>query len=133
MIEDSKGRASTSKGLKKKKTALEYKGKGQKGKNKRFKGTYYICNKEEHKANDCRSHPKKNKKDQPQGNMIDHVLPSLSVVVSEVNMATNNKDLWVDTVFENLLFSDYQKLEYDEQLFMGNSAISKVKEKGRSF
>ena len=77
VIEDSKGKASTSKGLKRKKTAQGYKGKDQEGKNKRFKGTCYICNKEGHKVNDCRSHPKKNKKDHPQANLADHASPSL--------------------------------------------------------
>ena len=32
---------------------------------------------------------------------------------------------------EKLLFSEYQKLEQDEQLFMGNSAVSKVEGKGK--
>ena len=49
VIEDSKGKASTSKGLKRKKTAQGYKGKVQEGKNMRFKGTCYICNKEGHR------------------------------------------------------------------------------------
>ena len=39
MIEDSKEKASTSKGLKQKKTAQGYKDKDQEGKNKRFKKT----------------------------------------------------------------------------------------------
>ena len=39
VIEDSKGKASTFKGLKRKKTAQGYKGKVQEGKNMRFKGT----------------------------------------------------------------------------------------------
>ena len=97
VIEDSKGKASTFKGLKQKKTAQGYKDKDQEGKNKRFKGTCYICNKEGHKANECHSHPKKNKKDHLQANLTDHASPSLSVVVSEVNLTTNNKDWWVDT------------------------------------
>ena len=50
VIEDSKEKTSTFKGLKRKKTAQGYKGKIQEGKNMRFKGTYYICNKEGHKA-----------------------------------------------------------------------------------
>ena len=61
MIEDSKGKASTFKGLKRKKTAPGYKGKDQKGKYNCFKGTCYICNKEGHKANECRSRLKQNK------------------------------------------------------------------------
>ena len=102
------------------KTAQGYKGKVQEGKNMRFKRTCYICNKERHKANECHSRPKKNKKDHPQANLTDHVSPSLSVVVSEVNLTTNNKDWWVDTgatrhfCSEKILFSEYQKLEHDE-------------------
>ena len=66
-----------------------------------------------------------------------HASPSLSAVVSEVNLTTNNKNWWVDTgatrhiCSEKLLFSEYQILEQDEQLFMGNSAISKVEGKGK--
>jgi len=59
VIKDSKGKASTSKGLKRKKTAQGHRGKDQDGKNKRFKGTYYICNKEGHRANECHSLPKR--------------------------------------------------------------------------
>jgi len=46
VIKDSKGKASTSKGLKQKKTTQGFKGKVQEGKNMRFKGTCYIYNKE---------------------------------------------------------------------------------------
>ena len=91
MIEDSKGKMSTSIGLKRKKTAQGYRGKDKEGKNKRFKGTCYIYNKEGYKTNECHSHLKKNKNDHPQANLTDHALPSLSAVVSEVNLTTNNK------------------------------------------
>jgi len=135
VIKDSKGKTSTFKSLKRKKTAQGYKGKDQESKNKRFKETCYICNNEGHKANECRSHPKKNKKDHPPANLIDHSSPSLLVMVSKVNLTTNKKDWWVGTgatrhiYSEKLLFSDYQKLAHDEQLFIGNSAVSKVEEK----
>ena len=138
VIENSKGKASTFKSLKRKKTAQGYKGKDQEGKNKRFKGTCYICNKEGHKANEYHSRPKKNKKAHPQANLADHTSPSLSAMVSEVNLATNNKDWWVDTratryiCSEKLLFSDYQTLEHDGQLFMSNSAVFKVEGKGKA-
>jgi len=69
VIEDSKGKASTSKSLKRKKTAQGYKGKVQEGENMRFKGTCYICNKDGHKANECHSRLKKNKKNHPQANL----------------------------------------------------------------
>jgi len=97
VIEDSKEKASIFKGLKRKKTALGYKGKDQEGKNKRFKRTYYICNKEGYKVNECCSRFKKNKNDQPQANLTDHASPSLSAMVSEANLITNNNDWWIDT------------------------------------
>ena len=56
-------------------------------------------------------------------------------MVSEVNLTINNKDWWVDTgatrhiCYEKILFSEYQKLEHDEQLFIGNLAVSKVEKK----
>ena len=77
VIKDSKRKASTSKGLKRKKTAQGYKDKVQEGENMRLKGTVYICNKEGHKANECRSRLKKNKKNHPQENLTDHASPSL--------------------------------------------------------
>ena len=86
VIEDSKGKAYTFKGLKRKKTAQGYKGKVQEGKNMRFKGTCNICNKEGNKANECRSRRKKNKKNHPQANLTDHASPNLSAVVSKVNL-----------------------------------------------
>ena len=86
-----KGKTFTFKGLKQKKIALGYKGKDQEGKNKRFKGTCFIGNKEGHKANEYRSRPKKKKKDHSQINLTNHASPSLSAVVSEVNLTTNNK------------------------------------------
>jgi len=58
--------------------------------------------------------------------------------MSEVNLTANNKNWWVDTVatrhicFEKILLAEYQKLEHDEQLFMGNSTISKDKKKEMS-
>ena len=88
-----------------------------------------------YKANECRSHPKKNKKDHPQASLTNHASLSLSAVVSEVNLTTNNNDWWVDTgvtrhiCSEKLLFSEYQKVEHDEQLFMSNSAVSKIEGK----
>ena len=94
VMEDSKGKSSTSKCLKWKKTALEYKVKDQEGRNKFFKGTCYNCDKKGYKADNYCSCPKKNNKGQPQTNMIDYASPSLSAVALEVNLTTNNKDWW---------------------------------------
>ena len=81
VIEDSKGKASTFKGLKQKKTIQGYKGKVQEGKNMRFKGTFTSATKRG--ANECRSRLKKNKKNHPQANLTNHASPSLSAMVSE--------------------------------------------------
>ena len=86
MIEDSKGKASTSKGLKQKKTAQGYKGNDQEGKNKRFKGTCYIYNSEGH------SQSSQTKQEGLAIGKHDRGLPSLLVMVSKVNLTTNNKD-----------------------------------------
>ena len=43
-------------------------------------------------ANECRCRLKKNKKNHPQAKLTNHASPSLSAVVSEVNLTTNNKD-----------------------------------------
>ena len=58
IIEHSMKKTSTFKGLKQKKTASGYKGKDQEDKNKPFKETCYICNKEGHKENEYHSRPK---------------------------------------------------------------------------
>jgi len=72
--------------------------------------------------------PKKNKKYQPQANLTDHAPPSLSVMVSEVNL-TINTGATQHICSEKILFTEYKKLEHDEQLFMGDSAVSKVERK----
>ena len=96
------------------------------------------CNKEGYKANEYHSCLKKNKKDQPQTNITDHMSSSLLTLVSKVNLTTNNKNWWVDTgatrhiCSEKLLLSEYKKLEQDEQLFIDNSAVSKVEGKETS-
>jgi len=59
------------------------------------------------------------------------------IVVSEVTLTMNYNDWWVDTgdtrhsCSEKILFAEYKKCVHDEQLFIGNSAISKVNIKGR--
>ena len=58
VIENSKRKASTFKGLKQRKTAPGTKARTKKAR----KGTCCICNKEGHKANECHSRSKKNKK-----------------------------------------------------------------------
>lgn len=54
------------------------------------------------------------------------------VVISEVNMPSNTKEWWVDIGAMHHICSDrkmlttYEQVSQGEQLFMGNSSISKV-------
>jgi len=81
VIEDSKGEASTSKGLKQKKAALEYRARTKKARTSASRKFCYNRNKKGHKVNECHSHPKKKKKDQQHANMTDQASPSLSAMV----------------------------------------------------
>ena len=97
VIEDSKGKASTSKGLKRKKTAEGTKARSKKARTCASRELATSTTKMGIRRMKCHSHPKKNKKDHPQANLTDHVSPSLSAVVSEMNLTIKNKDWWVDT------------------------------------
>lgn len=61
----------------------------------------------------------------------------LSVVVSETNLVGNDKEWWVDTAAtrhicsDRKMFSTYQKVDHGDQIFMGNSATSKVEGQGK--
>ena len=109
----------------------------------KFQGKCYVCNKQGHRAKDCRSRKEQGnpKKKRPQGNVIevDDVSDmNLSVVVSEVNFTgSNTKEWWVDTgatrhvCSDKKMFSSYQTIDNGEQLFMGNSSSSKVEGQGK--
>ncbi|XP_020250304.1 uncharacterized protein LOC109827700 [Asparagus officinalis] len=136
MVEKSKGKGSNSKNFNEK--SLGNKGKNQED-TKRFKGTCFVCNNPGHKLNEYHNRPKN--KNQPHANMTDHISSDmadmhLSSVVSEVNLATNCKDWWVDTratkniCSDRMLFAEYQKLEHNNNIFMGNTTSSKVEGKG---
>ena len=62
---------------------------------------------------------------------------SFSVVVSEVNLVGNTKEWLVDTgvtrhiCSDKKMFSSYETINDEEQLFMGNSSTSKVESKGK--
>lgn len=61
---------------------------------------------------------------------------NLSTVVFEVNLVGNPKEWWVDigatrhVRFDRKMFSTYQEIENEEQLYMGNSSTSKVAGQG---
>ncbi|XP_072982354.1 uncharacterized protein [Typha latifolia] len=115
-------------------------GEGSKSGNaKKFKGKCYVCDKQGHRAQDCRLRKKKenskkenSEKKKPQANEIEHLRSDvddmhLSAVVSEVNLIGGNpKEWWVDTgatrhiCANRWMFSSYQTAT-DEKLYMGNS------------
>ncbi|XXG41695.1 hypothetical protein AAC387_Pa01g2108 [Persea americana] len=108
--------------------------------NKKFKGICYMCDKPSHHAKDCRKcKDQGNTSKKPsQANMTE--LDTLSndvsdinlfVVVSEVNLVHGTKEWWVDTgathhVCSNKEMFSFYHASTGEQLFMGNSATSKV-------
>ena len=54
-----------------------------------------------------------------------------------MNLVKNTNEWWVDTgatrhiCSNKKMFSIYQSVKYEEQLFMGNSSTSKIEEKGK--
>ena len=122
----------------------KHNGNGPKqGPTKKFQGKCYVCNKQGHRAKDCRSRKEQGnpKKKRPQANVteVDDVSDmNLSAVVSEVNfIGSNTKEWWVDTgatrhvCSDKKMFSSYQTIDNGEQLFMGNSSSSKVEGQGK--
>ena len=122
----------------------KHNGNGPKqGPTKKFQGKCYVCNKQGHRAKDCRSHKEQGnpKKKRPQANetKVDDVSDmNLSAVVSKVNfIGSNTKEWWVDTgathhvCSDKKMFSSYQTIDNGEQLFMGNSSFSKVEGQGK--
>jgi transposase InsO family protein len=119
------------------------------GENKKYKfqGKCFKCDKQGHRAADCRSRPKDGnaRKKPAQANVTEVETLSdnvedmhLSAVVSEVNLVGSNpKEWWVDTgatrhiCSERKMFSSYNEVTNGEKLFMGNSSTSKVEGEGK--
>ena len=118
---------------------------------KKFMGNCYVCNKPGHRAKDCRSRTTQvsqgnNKKRKfAQANMTeleqlsgDILEMNLCAVISEVNLVGSNpKQWWVDTgatrhvCSERNMFTTYHENVNGEQIFMRNSATSKVAGHGK--
>ncbi|XXG82530.1 hypothetical protein AAC387_Pa10g0455 [Persea americana] len=113
--------------------------------NKKFKGKCYVCDKSVHRTKDCRKRKDQGNtsKKSAHANMteLDNLSTdvsniNVSVVVSKVNLVGNTSEWWVDTgairhVCSNKeMFSAYNASN-GEQLFMGNSATSKVEGQGQ--
>ncbi|CAM8902820.1 unnamed protein product [Rhodiola kirilowii] len=99
----------------------------------KFTGKCFSCDKEGHRAADCKSKQKKNKT----VNVAEGDEDMLVAVISQLNLADSNpKEWWLDTGVTHHICSDknaFSKLkltESGEKVYMGNSATSEVKGKG---
>ncbi|CAM8925101.1 unnamed protein product [Rhodiola kirilowii] len=98
----------------------------------KFAGKCFNCDKEGHRAADCRN-PKKKK-----ANVAEVEEEELLVaVISQLNLADSNpKEWWLDTGATHHIcsnknaFSELKLAETGEKVYMGNSATSEVKGKG---
>ncbi|KAI5314045.1 hypothetical protein L3X38_043221 [Prunus dulcis] len=127
------------KNKKKRKHSGEGSSQGNSKKNKGFKGKCFNCNKHGHRVANCQSKGKtievQMTEEEKLSNEIHDI--NLSAVISEVNLVSNTKEWWVDTgatrriCFDRKMFTTYQQLNQEEQLFMGNSSASKVEGQGK--
>ncbi|CAM8904976.1 unnamed protein product [Rhodiola kirilowii] len=100
----------------------------------KFAGKCFNCDKEGHRAADCKSKQKKKKKvNVAEGDDED----LLVAVISQLNLADSNpKEWWLDTgathhiCSDKNAFSELKLSENGEKVYMGNSATSEVKGKG---
>ncbi|CAL8118819.1 unnamed protein product [Prunus armeniaca] len=120
---------------------------GNSKKSKEFKGKCFNCNKQGHRAVDCRSRNgqgNQKKKGKTEVHMTEEDKLStylsninLSAVVSEVNLVGNTKEWWVDTratrhiCSKRKMFSTYEANDQGEPLFLGNSSTSKIHGQGK--
>ncbi|KAK9147563.1 hypothetical protein Scep_006320 [Stephania cephalantha] len=110
---------------------------------KKIKGSCWVCQKQGHRAQDCR-----HKKDQDSDNSgltnqanvtdmeIDDIDIDLTAVVPETNMVSDAKGWWIDTgatrhiCSDKDLFYEFHPADSEEKLYMGNSSSSMIEGKG---
>ncbi|CAM8934624.1 unnamed protein product [Rhodiola kirilowii] len=99
----------------------------------KFTGKCFNCDKEGHRAADCKSKQKKKKT----VNVAEGDEDMLVAVISQLNPADSNpKEWWLDTgathhiCSDKNAFSELKLTESGEKVYMGNSATSEVKGKG---
>ncbi|CAM8928657.1 unnamed protein product [Rhodiola kirilowii] len=99
----------------------------------KFTGKCFNCDKEGHRAADCKSKQKKKKT----VNVAEGDEDMLVAVISQLNLADSNpKEWWLDTgathhiCSDKNAFSELKLTESGEKVYMGNSATSEVKGKG---
>ncbi|XP_060200885.1 uncharacterized protein LOC132629176 [Lycium barbarum] len=107
-------------------------GKSKEQNKKKFKGNCYNCGKACHKAPDC--HLLKKDKKKGQANMVEKNddMDDLCAMLSECNLVGNPKEWWLDSGATRHVcsvkeaFAAYAPAGPEEELFMGNTATTKV-------
>ena len=115
--------------------------KQKEGNPKKFNGKCFVCNKQGHRAKDCRSKGQANKGQSNKGQVHmteeDNISSGfsdlmLSAVVFEANLVDNPKEWYINTgatshiCSERNNFSTYVEDNGRRKLYMGNSSKSKV-------
>ncbi|CAM8903040.1 unnamed protein product [Rhodiola kirilowii] len=97
------------------------------------KGKCFNCDKEGHRAADCKKPMIKKKKE----NVVEADEDLLVAVISQLNLADSNpKEWWLDTGATHHICSDKNSIselkltDTGEKVYMGNSATSEVKGRG---
>ena len=108
---------------------------------KKFKGNCFNCGKAGHRSSDCHA-PRKDKnkgKDKSQANIVEKMedADDLCAMISECNLVGNPKEWFLDSGATRHIcsakeaFATYTHAEYDEDLFMGNTATARIAGTGK--
>ncbi|XP_034229386.1 uncharacterized protein LOC117638363 [Prunus dulcis] len=107
---------------------------------KMIKGSYWVCGKLGHKAQEChhrRDHNPTNQGNNHGRNNQANVTEDFVAVVSETSMVSNDKDWWIDTgatkhiYGDRNMFYDYHQISSGEKLYMGNVFASVIQGIGK--
>ncbi|XP_074569683.1 uncharacterized protein LOC141826336 [Curcuma longa] len=100
---------------------------------KKFTGKCFNCDRVGHKSSDCRKPKKKHEANVSEGPDMD-----LCAVISEVNLiGSNPRQWWIDTgatkhvCCNKELLHDFEEVKDGDKLYMGNSATSEIKGRGK--
>ncbi|XP_074570564.1 uncharacterized protein LOC141827228 [Curcuma longa] len=100
---------------------------------KKFTGKCFNCDRIGHKSSECRKPKKKHEANVSEGPDMD-----LCAVISEVNLiGSNPRQWWIDTgatkhvCCNKELLHDFEEVKDGDKLYMGNSATSEIKGRGK--
>ncbi|XP_074560084.1 uncharacterized protein LOC141816146, partial [Curcuma longa] len=100
---------------------------------KKFTGKCFNCDRVGHKSSDCRKPKKKHEANVSEGPDMD-----LCAAISEVNLiGSNPRQWWIDTgatkhvCCNKELLHDFEEVKDGDKLYMGNSATSEIKGRGK--